>query len=153
MCYNLKCVTWNVHGIRAKPKRNAALSYLKAQRADVMVLVETHLTGQLMLTLKKPWVGWLYQAPHTTNSRGVAILIAKTAQFTLLTLRSDPQGRYLFLHANINGLEVLILAIYVTPPFQFNVLTEGLAFMSNSQLFLRCGWVTLIMWLIETWTD
>lgn len=96
-----------------------------------MVLVETHLTGQLMLTLKKPWVGWLYLAPHTANSRGIAILVAKTAQFTLLTLRSDPQGRFLFLHAKINGLELLILAIYIPPPFQFNVPTEGLTFMSQ----------------------
>lgn len=84
-----------------------------------------------MLTLKKPWVVWLYQASHTTNSRGVTILVAKTTQFTLLTLRSDPQGRFLFLHARINGLELLILAIYVPPPFQFNVLTESLTFMSQ----------------------
>lgn len=59
----VKFITWNVWGIRAKPKRNAVLAYLKAQHADLMVLVETHLTGQLMVTLKKPWVGWLYQAP------------------------------------------------------------------------------------------
>lgn len=114
---NIKCITWNVRGIRAKPKRNAALSYLKAQQADIMVLVETHLTGQLMLAIKKPWVGWLYQAPHTANSRGFAILVAKTTQFSLLTLRSDPQGRFLFLHARLNGLELLIMAIYIPPHF------------------------------------
>lgn len=124
----LKCITWNVRGIRAKPKRNAVL-YLKAQCADIMVLVETHLMGQLMLTLKKPWVGWLYQAPHAANSRGVAVLVAKMAHCTLLMLRSDPQGRFLFLHARINGLELPIMAIYIPPPFQFNVLMEGVSFM------------------------
>lgn len=78
---NVKLITWNVSGIRACPKRNAVLSYLKAQRADIMVLVETHLTGQLLMTLKKPWVGWVYQAHwvyqvlHTANSRGVAVII------------------------------------------------------------------------------
>ena len=126
----VKFLTWNVRGLRARPKRNAVLSYLKAQRAEIMVLVETHLTGQLMMTLKKPWVGWVYQAPHTPNSRGVAILVAKTAQFVLLSLRSDPLGRFLFLHAKVHGLELLILAIYIPPPFQFSVLTEGLGFMS-----------------------
>lgn len=59
---NVKCITWNVRGIRAKLKHTAVLSYLKTQRAEIMVLVDTHLTGQLMLSLKKPWVGWLYQA-------------------------------------------------------------------------------------------
>lgn len=118
-------------GLRAKPKRNAVLSYLKAQRADLIVLVATYLTGQLQMALKKPWVGWLYQAPHSANTRGVAILVAKTVQFVLIMLRSDPQGRVLFLHAKLNGLEILILAIYIPPPFQFNVLNEGLEFMSQ----------------------
>lgn len=97
----LKCITWNVRGLRAKSKWNAVLSYLKAQRADLILLVETHLTGQLQMAL------------------------------VLLTLRSDPQGRFLFLHAKLNGLELLILAIYIPPPFQFNVITEGKAFMSQ----------------------
>lgn len=57
--------------------------------------------------------------------------MAKTAQFTLLTLRFDPQGRFIFLHARINGLELLLLAVYIPPPFQFTVLTEGLSFMSQ----------------------
>lgn len=49
----------------------------------------------------------------------------------MLLLQSDPQGRFLFIHAKINGLEILLLAIYIPPPFQFTVLTEGLAFMSQ----------------------
>lgn len=96
-----------------------------------MVLVETHLTGQLLMSLKKTWVGRVYQAPHTANSRVVAILVAKTAQFVLLMLRFDPQGRFIFLHVKVNCLELLIMAIYIPPPFQFEVLTEGLAFMSQ----------------------
>lgn len=115
MASKLKCVTWNVRGVRAKPKRNAALSILKNMQAEIIVLTETHLTGQLLSALKKPWVGWLYHAPYTSNSRGIALLVAKTVQFVLLTLKSDPQGRFLFLHAKINGLELLILAVYIPP--------------------------------------
>lgn len=128
---DVRCLTWNVRGLRATPKRNAVLAYLKTQRADIMVLVETHLTGQLQMALKKPWVGWLYQAPYSAISRGVAILVAKTVQFVLLTLRSDPQGRFLFLNAKVNGLEMLILAFYVPPPFQFSVINEGIAYVSQ----------------------
>lgn len=111
----LKCITWNVRGLKAKSKRNAVLSYLKAQRANLILLVETHLTGQLQMALKKPWLGWLYQAPHSAHSRGVAVLVAKMVRFVLLTLRSDPRGRFLYLHAELNGLELLILAIYLPP--------------------------------------
>lgn len=128
---SLKCLVWNVRGLRDKSKRNAVMTYLKAQHAQVMVLVETHLTGQLMLSLKKPWLGWVYQAPYSAYSRGVAILVAKTTQFVMLTLRSDPQGKFLFIHCRLNGLEVLILAIYIPPPFQFHVINEGLDFMAQ----------------------
>lgn len=124
-------MTWNVRGLGEKAKRTAVLSHLKSQRADVSILVETHLAGQKQMSLKKPRVGWLYQAPHTTNSRGVAILIAKTVQFQLHTLQLDPQGRSLFLPATIGDLKVLLLAFYIPPPFNFAVLQMGIAFMAQ----------------------
>lgn len=84
LSWPLKFVTWNIRGLLAKPKRIAILSHLKSLWADISILVETHVTGQLQVALKKkPWVGWLYQAPCTSSSRGVAILIAKTVQFQL----------------------------------------------------------------------
>lgn len=78
---SLKLVTWNIRGLCAKPKRLAVLSHLKSLKADVSVLVETHVMGHMQMALKKPWVGWLYQAPYTSNSCGIAILIAKTVHF------------------------------------------------------------------------
>lgn len=95
------------------------------------VLVETHITGQMQMELKKPWVGWVYQTPYTNASRGVAILIAKWTQFQLHTLQSDRQGRFLFLRATFGGVEILLLAIYIPPPFQFTVLREGVTFMTQ----------------------
>lgn len=52
---SLKLVTWNVRGLHAKPKGVAVLSHLKS--LDVSILLETHITGQMQLALKKPWVG------------------------------------------------------------------------------------------------
>lgn len=80
-------------------ERTTILSHLKIMQAHVIVLLESHITGQMQLALKKPCVGWVYQVSFTSHSRGVAILVAKQVQFQLLTLRSDPQGRYIFLHA------------------------------------------------------
>lgn len=42
---SIKFLTWN--GVRDKIKRTAALAFLKAQKADVIALVETHVTGHL----------------------------------------------------------------------------------------------------------
>lgn len=121
----LKILTWNVRGLSERAKLTAVLSHLKSQRADISILVETHLTGQKQLCLKKPWEGWLYQAPHTSNSRGIAILVAKTVQFQLHTLQLDPQGQTLFLHATVGGLEILLMAFYIPPPNSICHVTTG----------------------------
>lgn len=131
MVLRFKLVTWNVRGLCAKPKRVAVFSHLKSLRADVFVLVETCIMGHMQMTLKKPWVGWLYQDTYTSNSREVAILNDISVQFQLHSLQSDPQGRSLFLHASISGLGVLLMTFYIPPPFQFPVLQEGVAFMAK----------------------
>lgn len=117
----LKLITWNVGDLQDRTKRVAALSYLKSLWADVSVLVEICVTGQMQMALK-PWIGWVYQAPYTSNSQGIAILIAKTAHFQFHTLRLDPQGRFLFLHVTSFGLELLLIAFFIPPPFRLAVL-------------------------------
>lgn len=93
---NIKFLTWNVRGIRDRFKRTAVFGCLKSYRADIIVLVETHITGQLQVALKRPWIGWAYHATHSSYSRGVSILIAKTAPFGIISVRTDPQGRFIF---------------------------------------------------------
>lgn len=89
----LTFLTWNVRGVRDPIKRSAVFTLLKQQRADVMVLVETHAEGSVQRALKRSWLGWAYHSVHTTHSRGVSILIAKHTQFELHGFVSDPQGR------------------------------------------------------------
>lgn len=66
---SLKFLTWNVRGLRDKIKSAAVLAFLKKQRADVMVLVETHVEGRLQMALRRPWVGWAYHSTYTSHSR------------------------------------------------------------------------------------
>lgn len=127
---SLKFLTWNIRGLRNKNKSTTTLTFLKSQHADVIKLVETHVTGRLQSSLKKPWVGWAYHATHTSYFRGVSILIAKRVPFELILLQTDRQGRYVFVHAAINGSPILILACYVPPPYNSTV-KEGLDFMSQ----------------------
>lgn len=97
---DIKFLTWNVRGIRDKLKRTAIFGCLKSYRADITVLVETHVTGQLQLALRRPWIGLTYHAAYTSYSRDVSILIAKTAPFGIISVRTDPQGRFIFLHCS-----------------------------------------------------
>lgn len=102
-----KLFTWNVF--------TAVLQYLKGQKVDIVALVEMHVTGHLQAALKRPWVGWAYHSTHTNMSRGVTVLIAKSTPFELVSMVSDRQGRYLFLHAIVGGDPLLILASYIPP--------------------------------------
>ena len=128
----IKFLTWNVRGLREKIKRSAALAFLKKQRADVVVLVETHVEGRLQMALRRPWVGWAYHSTHTSHARGVSVLIAKSVHFELCELRTDPEGRYVFLHAKLYGEPFLIMAFYIPPPFSTTVVLEGFTFMSRN---------------------
>lgn len=85
----IKFMTWNVRGVRDNIKCTAALEFLKAQKTDIIALVETHVTGHLQAALNCPWVGWAYHSTYTNLSRGVSILIAKSTQFELVSLVSD----------------------------------------------------------------
>lgn len=45
-------LTWNVRGVGDKIERTAALAFLKAQKADIIALVETHVKGHLQAALE-----------------------------------------------------------------------------------------------------
>lgn len=49
----------------------------------------------------------------------------------MVSLQTDQQGRYVFLHATINRSPILILACYIPPPYSSTIVKEGLAFMSQ----------------------
>lgn len=111
----LKFLTWNVRGLREKIKRSAALTFLKKQHADILVLVDTHVEGRLQMALRRPWVGWAFHSTYTSHARGVSVLVAKSVQFELIEVSTDPQGRYVFLSVKLYGEPFLILAFYVPP--------------------------------------
>lgn len=127
---DVKFMMWNVRGMRDKIKRTAVLQYLKGQKVDIIALVEMHVTGHLQAVLKRPWVGWAYHSTHTNMSRGIAVLVAKSTPFELISMVLDQQGRYLFLHALVGGDPLLILASYIPPPYRSDVVAEGLAFIA-----------------------
>lgn len=128
---SLKFLTWNVRGMREKFKRAAVFTFLKKQHADIIALVETHVEGSVQMALRRPWVGWAYHSTHTSYSRGVSVLIARSVHFELCELSTDPLGRYVFILAKLYGEPLLIMAFYIPPPFNISIIKEGLSFMAR----------------------
>lgn len=104
-----------MRGLCEKIKHFAAFTFLKKQRGDVVALVETHVEERLQMALRRPWVGWTFYSAHTSHSRGVSILIAKSVHFELGEICTDTQGRYVFLSTKLYGEPFLLLAFYVPP--------------------------------------
>lgn len=127
---SLKLLTWNLRVMNDKIKRSAVFSFLKKQRADIMVLIETHIDGCLQMALKCPWVGWAYHSAYTSHCRGVTVLIAKSIHFELQGSRIDPFGSFVFLHVVVYVEPMLILAMYIPPPFNSTLISEGLGYMA-----------------------
>lgn len=113
-----------------KIKRSAVFSFLKEEHADIIILPETHIEGRLRMALKHPWVRWEYHPSYTFHSRGVTVLVAKSVHFELQGSRIDPSGSFVFLHAAVYGDPLLILAMYIPPPFNSALLSEGLGYMA-----------------------
>ena len=73
---------------------------------------ETYSTEEIENQWKKQWPGDIYFAHGSFHSRGVAILVRKSFDFKLKSIRSDKEGRYLILETTIQDVPFLLVNIY-----------------------------------------
>lgn len=60
------------------------------------------------MALKRPWVDKTFQAICSKYSRRVAILVHKNVSFQVVQIKQDPNGRYVIVQAQVNGLLITI---------------------------------------------
>uniref|UniRef100_A0A803JHH5 Reverse transcriptase domain-containing protein n=1 Tax=Xenopus tropicalis TaxID=8364 RepID=A0A803JHH5_XENTR len=109
-------ISWNTRGLNSKFKRAQLFDYIKHWKPDLLLLQETHLVGQKLLSLKKRWVAHTYHAPFSTHARGVSILVRKGILFECLGLNTDFYGRYIVLHCRIANQLITLANVYSPPP-------------------------------------
>uniref|UniRef100_A0A1A8UJ98 Reverse transcriptase domain-containing protein n=1 Tax=Nothobranchius furzeri TaxID=105023 RepID=A0A1A8UJ98_NOTFU len=129
----LRFVSWNVHGAGSIEKRLKIFDQLKRVQADVILLQETHRSATSADELKTPEFPSMFSACYNSRQRGVAILIHKNINFTVLDTVSDPEGRFIMLKLSVQNQRLCIVSIYCPniddPPFFhnfFSVLSEHL---------------------------
>lgn len=109
---SITLVSWNVRGLGHAVKRGEVFAHLKSLGADIMFLQETHIKATEQRRLRAIWISQVYQSPFTSKARGVAILFRKNIQFQLVSMVTDPGGRYIMITGNIHSLPVTLLNIY-----------------------------------------
>uniref|UniRef100_A0A669DGZ9 Reverse transcriptase domain-containing protein n=1 Tax=Oreochromis niloticus TaxID=8128 RepID=A0A669DGZ9_ORENI len=108
----LRFVSWNVHGAGSREKRLKILNQLKKLQADVVLLQETHMPVTGLNKLKTPEFPNVFSACYNSRQRGVAILIHKNINFTVLDTVIDPEGRFLIVKLSILNQKLGIVSIY-----------------------------------------
>jgi exonuclease III len=108
----LKTISLNVRGLRTFENRKCIFNWLSKQNSDICFLQETYSTEEIENQWKKQWSGDVYFAHGSIHSRGVAILIRKSFDFKLKSIRSDEEGRYLILETTIQDVPFLLVNIY-----------------------------------------
>ncbi len=108
----LRFVTWNVNGAGSREKKLKIFSQLKKLQADVVLLQETHRPATATDQLKTTEFPNVFSACYNSRQRGVAILIHKNVNFTVLNTVIDPEGRFLIIKLSIFDKKLCIVSIY-----------------------------------------
>ena len=107
--YNI--VSLNSRGLADKLKRKEILTWLDQKYAKIILLQETHPISDSESDWKAQWAGNI-MSHGTSNSRGTCILIHESVPITLHKYITDPNGRYVILDVEIDGLRVTLGSIY-----------------------------------------
>ena len=102
----------NVRGASNFKKRRTIFTWARRKRADIVLLQETHSTGDMEKTWKGDWGGNVYFSHGKSNARGVCIMVRKGLDFEVEKEVSDNSGRFILLKANLEGENVYVVNVY-----------------------------------------
>lgn len=124
-------VSWNVRGLSDPTKRFAVYKYFSQYQPAIISLQETHITRDTLQYVTKAWAKFAYHSMHSGYSRGVSILIHNSIPFECIESEIDEEGRYICLHCKMYGLQYVIAAVYVPPPYNCSVFKKIIGFVTR----------------------
>lgn len=113
---NLLFVSWNTRGVRDtsdfSSKSEDIMKELKRLGASIAFLQETHIgpNGNDILRNVKGWHSFF--TVHNARSKGVAILIRKSLNYTFTFLDEDYGGSYIVLVCQLQGKDFTLVNVY-----------------------------------------
>ena len=98
----LNIISFNANGLHAEVRRQRTLMWATHQKVDILMLQETHTIPHDEGEWRQDWDGEIFFSHGTSNSRGVAILLASHVNFNLLKEFTDTDGRLVIIEIEIN---------------------------------------------------
>ena len=101
--------------------------WLKEQKSDIIFfLQETYSTAEVEDIWRTQWQGELFFSYGTCHSCGSMVLVRGDLDFNLISIRTDDEGRYIVLEAEVQGANFLLVNVYVP-----NKVQEQCRFIEN----------------------
>lgn len=132
MAHTINIVAWNVRGLGDASKRYAVFSEVRAFQPAIICLSETHLTSDRIQLLRRSWIGQAYHSTYSTHARGVSVLVHKNIPYTCHRVKVDSEGRYVCILCTIYSQLLILVAIYIPPPYSSTIFKEILTFLDPS---------------------
>lgn len=105
-------VSFNVNGIRTESKRRTIFNFLKSQKANIILLQETHSKSEDEILWSNEWGNKILFSHGSNLVKGVAIMFQKHFPVNIEYVKQDLQGRYLICDLDINGYKFLLINVY-----------------------------------------
>ena len=108
----MEIISLNTRGIADNVKRQQVFYWLHRQKANIILLQETHSSFDRELVWRAQWGATLLCAHGSTNARGVAILIKNKVNFEIHEIISHEHGRYIILDITLEDKRITLVNVY-----------------------------------------
>ena len=149
----LKICSFNVRGINENKKRRDIFTYLRRRKYDICMLQESHCTKDQEKIWENEWGYKAYFSSFKGNSRGVVILFNNTFQYTLHSISTDKEGRFVFIDCTINGVKLSIANLYAPnedEPVFFEIIQNKLEKLDSNNIILGGDFNVVQDYLLDT---
>lgn len=122
----------NAKGLNVPEKRRMLMSDLHHHKANLAFIQETHFKEGNLPILKNKFYPTVYHSTFgPTKSRGVSILISRSVPWKCAEVKTDPEGRFLFIRGDIGGVEVTLANVYAPNSQQDHFIARTLDTLKN----------------------
>ena len=102
----------NVRGLGNGTKRKQLFEWIRNKKPDILFLQETHTTAEAETIWKLDWGEEAVFAHGSSAARGTCILFKQSINNKTYKEITDPNGRYIILDIEMEGLRMTLANIY-----------------------------------------
>lgn len=129
MANYVNIIAWNVRGLGDASKRHAIFQYCAQFQPAILCFSETHLLRDTTRVLHKPWLVSAYHSVYSSHARGVSVLVHKNLPFQCTKVSVDPEGRCVCLLCSVYNISLILVAVYIPPPYSGEIMKKILSFL------------------------